>query len=149
MKYILVQGEDKCLNIYKVTMFYVKELSVYAKLAGKKIILGTFNTKEDAKNEFYNIISNLSNNNIFAYQVNKEDYWVKKRIENELKDIFQTDKDEVEKDSDLVDIINSDNIDNDEDQDILYVKENEENLIEEEENDDLDDFDVPDSVDNE
>ena len=129
----------------------MSELSVYLKTSDKKIKLGTFNTKEDAKNEFINIKDNLSNSSIFVYQVNTEEYWVKRRIENELRDLFKSDPDEVEKDSNLLDIINTRTTkDIDEDEDAAYIKDEEDELeAEEEEEVDFDGYDDSDNIDSE
>lgn len=152
LKYICNQDKTILINLYNISYIVVNELSVYLKTGDKKIKLGTFNTKEDAKNEFQNILENLSNSQIFVYQVNNEEYWVKKRIETELRDLFQSDNDEVEKNSNLMNIINSRNLNDfkeDDDSDVVYLKDNENDFIEEEESIDIEDYDDSDSIDNE
>lgn len=151
LKYICNQDKTILINLYNISHIFVSELSVYLKTSDKKIKLGTFNTKEDAKNEFINIKDNLSNSSIFVYQVNTEEYWVKKRIENELRDLFKSDPDEVEKDSNLLDIINTRTTkDIDEDEDAAYIKDEEDELeAEEEEEVDFDDYDDSDNIDSE
>lgn len=151
MKYICNQDKTILINLYNISHIFVSELSVYLKTSDKKIKLGTFNTKEDAKNEFINIKDNLSNSSIFVYQVNTEEYWVKRRIENELRDLFKSDPDEVEKDSNLLDIINTRTTkDIDEDEDAAYIKDEEDELeAEEEEEVDFDGYDDSDNIDSE
>lgn len=95
MKYIVTQTGDKCINCYHISTFSVKELSVYAKLKDQKIRLGTFNTKEDAKTEFDNIIKHLEYKMPYTYQVSSEKDMISKRVMNEVNDLFTEEGDRV------------------------------------------------------
>ena len=142
MKYINIQSKNKCINAYKVSMYYIKDLSVYAKLDDKKILLGSYNTKEDAQNEYKSIIANLGLSVPIVYQVNSEEYWIKNRIEVEINDIFNGEPDIPTMDYDEDEDIDTDDyID-----DPAYLKA-EENIIDTEE-DKIED-DMQDSIDNE
>lgn len=139
MKYINSQDHKYCINLYNINYFYVKELSVYANFGKKEILLGTFNTKEDAQSEYNNII-NIMNEPILGkkavYQVNLESYWITQRMENEVSEIFRQEADYVTQDYDYMQLDDSDD---------YIIMEKEEDL----ERNDItnDDYDSSDSVD--
>ncbi len=140
MKYINSQDHKYCINLYNINYFYVKELSVYANFGKKEILLGTFNTKEDAQSEYNNII-NIMNEPILGkkavYQVNLESYWITQRMENEVSEIFRQEADYVTQDYDYMQL---------DDPDDYIIMEKEEDLERNNITND-DDYDSSDSVD--
>lgn len=140
MKYINSQDHKYCINLYNINYFFVKELSVYASFGKKEILLGTFNTKEDAQSEYNNII-NIMNEPILGkkavYQVNLESYWITQRMENEVSEIFRQEADYVTQDYDYMQLDDSDD---------YIIMEKEEDLERNNITND-DDYDSSDSVD--
>ncbi len=129
MKYINNQNNTCCINLYNINYFYIKELSLYAQVGKKKIQLGTFNTKEDAQSEYNNILSIIddsSQNKKVVYKVNAESYWIQKRVESEIQDIWDN---TLYNDSYVItDYEHEDDFD-DFDYDAAYVKEHEEDML--------------------
>ncbi len=93
MKYINVQSKDRCINVYQVSIIYIKDLSIYAKINDNKVLIGSYNTKEDTYKEYNQIINALAYKSPIVYNASSEEYWIKNRIEIEIDDIFQEESD--------------------------------------------------------